>query len=55
MEAESRQRLAQAEQRLRDQERVLERLRTDPAYVEKVIRRQLHYARPSELIFHFED
>jgi cell division protein FtsB len=55
IEAESRQRLAQAEQRLRDQERVLERLRTDPDYVEKVIRQQLHYARPSELIFRFED
>ena len=55
IEAESRQRLALAEQRLRDQERVLERLRTDPNYVEKVIRRQLHYAKPSELIFEFED
>ena len=55
MEAESHQRLAQAEQRLRDQERVLQRLRTDPDYVEKIIRQQLHYARPSELIFRFED
>ena len=55
IEAESRQRLAQAEQRLRDQERVLQRLRTDPDYVEKVIRQQLHYAKPSELIFRFED
>jgi cell division protein FtsB len=55
MEAESRQRLAQAEQHLRDQERVLQRLRTDQDYVEKVIRQQLHYARPSELIFRFED
>jgi cell division protein FtsB len=55
VEAESRQRLAQAEQRLRDQERVLQRLRSDPDYVEKVIRQQLRYAKPSELIFRFED
>ena len=55
VEAESRQRLAQAEQRLRDQERVLQRLRSDPDYVEKVIHQQLRYAKPSELIFRFED
>ena len=55
LETESRQRLAQAEQRLNDQERVLERLRTDPEYVAKVIRQQLRYAKPSELIFRFED
>jgi cell division protein FtsB len=55
LEAESRQRLAQAEHRLKDQARVLERLRTDPDYVEKVIRQQLRYAKPSELIFRFED
>ncbi len=54
IEAESQQRLAQAQQRLKDQQRVLDRLRTDPAYVEKVIRRQLHYARPDELIFRFD-
>ena len=55
LEAESRLRLAQAQQRLQVQQRVLERLRTDPAYVEKVIRQQLRYAKPSELIFRFED
>jgi cell division protein FtsB len=55
METETRQRLAQAEERLKQQERVLERLRTDPAYVERVIRRQMHYARPDELLFRFED
>jgi len=55
LEAESRQRLIQAERRLKDQARVLERLRTDPDYVEKVIRQQLRYAKPSELIFRFED
>jgi cell division protein DivIC len=55
LEAESRQRLAQAEQRLNEQERVLERLRTDPDYVAKVIRLQLRYAKPTELIFRFPD
>ncbi|MFA5058796.1 MAG: septum formation initiator family protein [Opitutaceae bacterium] len=55
LEAESRQKLVQAEQKLKDQERVLERLRSDPDYVAKVIRQQLRYAKPSELIFRFED
>jgi cell division protein FtsB len=55
METESRRRLTQAEERLKVQERTLQRLRTDPAYVEKVIREQLRYAKPDELIFRFED
>ena len=55
VEADTRQRLAQAEQRLQNQTRVLERLRNDPAFVEKVIRLQLRYAKPSELIFRFEE
>lgn len=55
VEADTRQRLARAEQRLKDQELVLERLRNDPAFVEKIIRLQLRYAKPSELIFRFEE
>lgn len=55
IEAESRRRLAEAEARLREQEKILERLRTDPVYVEKVIRRRLGYAKPEEFIFRFED
>ncbi len=55
MEAESRQRLAQAELKLKEQQQILERLRTDPAYVERVIRRQLRYAKPDELLFRFDD
>lgn len=51
----SRRRLAEAEAKLRDQEKILERLRHDPVYVEKVIRRRLGYARPEEFIFRFED
>jgi cell division protein DivIC len=53
-EAASRRRLAEAEQRLHDQQQTLERLRTDPAYVERIIRQQLGYAKPDEFIFRFE-
>ena len=55
IQAESRRRIAEAEVRLKYQEQVLERLRTDPAYVEKVIRRKLGYARPEEYVFRFEN
>jgi len=52
---ESEIRLEEARKKLREQDRILERLRTDPAYVEKVIRRRLFYAKPEEYIFRFED
>lgn len=55
LEAKSRVRLAEAEERLKEQERILERLRTDPAYVEVVIRRRLGYVKPDEVIFRFLD
>jgi cell division protein DivIC len=55
IEAQSRHRLAEAQTRLREQERVLGRLRTDPGYVEMIIRRRLGYARPEEFVFRFED
>jgi len=55
LEAQSRQRLAEMEARLREQGKVLERLRNDRDYVEKEIRRQLHYARPGEFVFRFDD
>ena len=54
-EAASRRRLAEAEAKLLEQEKILERLRNDPVYVEKVIRRRLGYAKPDEFIFRFED
>ncbi|MBP9914392.1 MAG: septum formation initiator family protein, partial [Opitutaceae bacterium] len=34
---------------------ILDRLRNDPEYVEKVIRRRVGYAKPDEFIFRFED
>ena len=46
--------LAAAKARLAEQERILERLKTDPAFVEKVIRQRLGYARPGDLIFRFD-
>lgn len=54
-QAASQARLLAAEARLREQERVLQRLRDDPAFVEKVIRKRAAYSRPGEIIFRFED
>jgi cell division protein FtsB len=54
-EAESRRKLEESEAKLREQEKIIERLRNDPAFVEKVIRRRLNYAKPDEFIFRFED
>jgi cell division protein DivIC len=55
MEQRAKARLAEAELRLKEQEKILERLRTDPSYVEMVIRRRLGYAKPDEYIFRFEN
>lgn len=55
IQAESRRRVAEAELKLKYQEQVIERLRSDPAYVEKVIRSKLRYARPEEYVFRFEN
>ncbi len=46
--------LAAAKPQLAEQQRVLERLKNDPAFVEKVIRRRLGYAAPGDLIFRFD-
>jgi cell division protein DivIC len=54
-EAASRRRLEDATVKLREQEKIIERLRNDPVFVEQVIRRQLNYAKPDEFIFRFED
>lgn len=55
VEASNRQRLTEAQERLKNQERVLDRLRNDPAYVDSVIRKKLGYAKPEEFIYRFED
>jgi len=52
---EAQQRLTMAERELRDQERTLDQLRTDPQFVETMIRRKLGYARSGELVFRFRE
>ncbi|RKX34247.1 MAG: septum formation initiator family protein [Verrucomicrobia bacterium] len=54
-EVENRHRLAETEIRLAEQRDILERLRQDPAFVERMIRDRLGYARPDEIVFRFED
>jgi cell division protein DivIC len=53
-EAARKQQLAEAQTRLAEQEKILERLRTDPKFVEDTIRRRLGYAKPGESILRFE-
>jgi cell division protein FtsB len=55
VEMRMRTRLAEVENRLAEQEIVLERLRNDPAYVELVIRRRLGFAKPEEFVFRFDE
>ena len=55
VERANRQKLAQAEARLREQEIVLQRLKTDPEFVERAIRQRLKYAKPGEVIFRFPE
>jgi len=52
-EARTRARLAELQTRLAEQEKILHRLREDPGYVERVIRRRLMYAKPDEFVFRF--
>ena len=54
-EAASRRRLAELEEKLLQQQHYLERLNTDPDFVERVIRQKLGYARPNEYIFRFDE
>lgn len=54
-ESDLRRRLSEAEARLAEQERTLDRLRTDKDYVARLVRQKLHYAKPGEVIFRFED
>jgi cell division protein FtsB len=45
--------LTDKQRQLEEQKRILERLRTDPEFVEKVIRKRLNYGRAGETIFRF--
>lgn len=53
-ELESRQRLVEMRAHLAHQEERLQRLRSDPVFVERVIREKLGYARPEETVYRFE-
>lgn len=55
MEMTNRQKLAEARVRLQEQERTLERLKTDPEFIERAIRERLKYAKPGEMIYRFEN
>ncbi len=52
---ETSQKLQMAEQELREQERMLAQLRSDPQYVESMIRRKLGYAKQGETVFRFRE
>jgi cell division protein DivIC len=54
-EAANQKRLGDAEARLAEQEKYLDRLRHDPALVERLIRQKLGYARAEEFVFRFEE
>ncbi len=54
-EAANQRRLTEAEAKLKAQQEYLDKLRNDPALVERIIRQKLGYARAQEFIFRFED
>ena len=54
-EAANQRRLAEAEARLAQQEKYLDRLKHDPALVEMLIRQKLGYAKGDEFVFRFEE
>ena len=55
IEAATRQRIAVEEARLQAQQKMLERLRTDPDFVEKVLKERWHFAKPGDVIFRFPE
>jgi cell division protein DivIC len=55
IETANRQKLADAQARLKEQEQILERLKSDPSFVDRAIRQRLKYAKPGEVIFRFGD
>jgi cell division protein FtsB len=54
-QAASQARLDAAQARLTEQQRALERLKSDPKFMERVLRDRLHYAKPDEVIFRFDN
>ena len=54
-EEENNLRLGELQKTLADHQITLDRMRNDPAYVERVIRERLGYARPGDVVFRFEN
>ena len=54
-EAANEQRLKEAQTKLAEQQKYLDRLQHDPALIESVIRKKLGYVRTGEFVFRFED
>jgi cell division protein FtsB len=54
-QATSQAKLDAAQARLAEQQRALERLKSDPKFMERVLRDRLHYAKPDEVIFRFDN
>jgi cell division protein FtsB len=54
VEARNRHRLDDLQKHLAEQQQTLDRLRHDPAYVERVIRRNLGYTKADESLFRFD-
>lgn len=54
-EAASRKKLADEEARLAAQQKILERLRTDPDFVDKTLRIRWGFVKPGEVLFRFPD
>lgn len=54
VEKQNREKLANTEKELRDQQQMLSLLREDPQFIESMIRRKLHYVKPDEVIFRFD-
>jgi cell division protein FtsB len=54
-EAANQRHLEAAKAKLAEQQAYLEKLKNDPALLERIIRQKLGYARPGEFIFRFEN
>ena len=54
-EAANEQRRKEAQAKLTEQQKYLDRLQHDPALIESVIRKKLGYVRAGEFVFRFED
>ena len=54
MEMQNQQKLADAQQKLEDEQKVLERLKTDPAYVQHRIEQELGFVKPDASVIRFE-